>query len=122
MLSPAVISILSYALWVVLGFASAVMTFSMLTRQISKIDPPTTLTRKGSCPPDFHRPSGTFVGYRGSDLSRLEMEFPLRDNLRGGFDRGDLGTGDLLSFACQKKAEAVPSPAQTAKEEAEKND
>lgn len=39
MLSPDVISILSYALWAVLGFGSAMLTFSMLTRQISRIDP-----------------------------------------------------------------------------------
>ncbi len=50
MLSPVVISILSYTLWVVLGFVSAIMTFSMLTRQISKIDPHDPNAKKAVAP------------------------------------------------------------------------
>jgi len=49
-LSPVVISILSYALWVALGFASAVLTFSILTRQISRIDPHDPNAKKAVAP------------------------------------------------------------------------
>ncbi|NLA79573.1 MAG: hypothetical protein GX853_02320 [Chloroflexi bacterium] len=38
-MSPAVIKGLIYILWVVLGFGAAILTFSMLTQSISKIDP-----------------------------------------------------------------------------------
>lgn len=38
-MSPVVIKVLSYILWVVLGFGAAIITFSMLTQSISKIDP-----------------------------------------------------------------------------------
>ena len=120
MLSPAVISILSYALWVVLGFASAVMTFSMLTRQISKIDPHDPNAKKAVAPISIGRVARLLVI---AILIYLALKWNFRYAITFVVALTVATWGLAIYYHLRaKKAEAVPSPAQTAKEEAEKND